>query len=83
MEYEQTKADPCVFRKVDRKVTVIFVVSIDEVLISSKKKADEEEFISELGSKLKIKERCTFWDAITPATEAGRYPGRVCLPALI
>ena len=48
-KFEQCQADPCVFRRVLRgKVVVIIVVYVDDLLVVSEMKRDEEQAIKYL-----------------------------------
>ena len=56
-EFEQCQADPCVFRRVLRgKVVVIIVVYVDDLLVASETKRDEEQAIKDLRSCFPIKD---------------------------
>ena len=47
-DFEQSHADPCVFRKiVDGKVVTVIVVYVDDILLASKTKEDEGRALSE------------------------------------
>ena len=55
--FEQSHADPCLFRRfVDGEVKSVIVVYVDDVLLASKSKEDEERTISDLRSCFKIKD---------------------------
>ncbi|CAN0376298.1 unnamed protein product, partial [Ascophyllum nodosum] len=55
--FEQCQADPCVFRRVLRgKVVVIIVVYVDDLLVASETKRDEEQGINDLRSCFPIKD---------------------------
>ena len=49
--FEECQADPCVFRQVLRgKVVLIIVVYVDDLLVASETKRDEEQAINDLRS---------------------------------
>ena len=53
---EQSKADPCLFRKVvDRELDMVVVVHVDDLLIHAKDQAMMERFAAELRKKIKLK----------------------------
>ncbi|CAN0377492.1 unnamed protein product [Ascophyllum nodosum] len=55
--FEQCQADPCVFRRVlCGKVVVIIVVYIDNLLVASETKRDEEQAINDIRSCFPIKD---------------------------
>ena len=55
--FEQCQADPCAFRRVLRgKVVVIVVVYVDDSLVASETKRDEEQTINDLRSCFSIKD---------------------------
>ena len=55
--FEQTNADPCVFRKVvDGEADMVVVVHIDVILDHAKDQATIERFAAELGQKFKLKD---------------------------
>jgi len=57
MGFEQSHADPCVFRKVvDKEAVVVVVIHVDDLLVSSRTKEDEEEFVAELHKRFKMKD---------------------------
>ena len=54
--FKQSKAGPCVFRKVTGgKVDIVVVVHVDDVLVHAKDQATMERFTAELGRKFKLK----------------------------
>ncbi|CAN0401297.1 unnamed protein product, partial [Ascophyllum nodosum] len=54
---EQCQADPCVFRPVLRgNVVVMITVYVDDLLVASEKKRDEEQAINDLRSCFPIKD---------------------------
>ena len=55
--FEQSKADPCVFRKItDKKAETVVVVHVDDVFAHAKDQAAMERFAAELGRKFKLKD---------------------------
>ena len=55
--FEQCQADPCVFRRVLRgKVVVIIMVYVDDLLVASETKRDEEQVVNDLRSCFPIKD---------------------------
>ena len=55
--FEQCQADPCVFRRVVRgKVVVIIVVYVDDLLVASERKLDEEQAMKDLRYCFPIKD---------------------------
>ena len=57
--FEQSKADPCVFRKIaDKEVNIVVVVHVDDILAHAKDQATMERFTAELGRKFKLKDMC-------------------------
>ena len=55
--FEQSHADPCVFRRiVDGEVVTVIVVYVDDILQASKTKEDEGRTLSDLSSCFKIKD---------------------------
>ena len=59
--FEQCKADPCVFRQVLRgKVVVIVVVYVDDLLVASETKRDEEQAMKDFRSCFPMKD---LWEA--------------------
>ena len=55
--FEQTKADPCVFRKVvDGEAEMVVVVHVDDILAHAKDQATMDGFATELGHKFKLKD---------------------------
>ena len=55
--FEQSKADPCVFRKIaDKEAEVVVVVHVDDNLAHAKEQATMERFAAELGRKFKLKD---------------------------
>ena len=55
--FEQCHADPCLFRRVLRgKVVVIIVAYVDDLLVASETKRDEEQAINDLRSCFPIKD---------------------------
>ena len=55
--FEQCQANPCVFRRILRgKVDVIIVVYVDDLLVASETKRDEEQEINYRRSHLPIKD---------------------------
>ena len=55
--FEQCQTDPCVFRRVLRgKVVIIIVVYVDDLLVASETKRDEEQAMNDLRSCSPIKD---------------------------
>ena len=55
--FEQTKADPCVFRKVvDGEVEMVVIVHVDDILAHAKGRVTMDRFAAELGQKFKLKD---------------------------
>ena len=55
--FEQTKADPCVFRKVvDGEAEMVVVVHVDDILAHAKDQAIIDRFAAELGQEFKLKD---------------------------
>ena len=56
--FDQSKADPCVFRKIaDKKAEIVIVVHVDDILAHAKDQAMIERFTAELGRrKFKLKD---------------------------
>ena len=55
--FEQSKADPCVFRKVvDGEAEMVVVVHVDDILAHAKDKETMDRFAAELGLKFKLKD---------------------------
>lgn len=55
--FERSQADPCVFRRVLRgKVVIIIVVYVDDLLMTSATKRDEEQALRNLHSYFSIKD---------------------------
>ena len=55
--FEQSHADPCMFRIfVGGEVVAVIVVYVDSILLASKTRGDEEQVISDLRSCFKIKD---------------------------
>ena len=55
--FEQTKADPCVFRKIiDKDAEIAVVMHVDDILAHAKDQATMEMFAAELGRKFKLKD---------------------------
>ncbi|CAN0335182.1 unnamed protein product, partial [Ascophyllum nodosum] len=55
--FEQSHADPCVFRRiVDGEVVIVIVVYVDDILLASKTKGDGGRTLSDLSSCFKIKD---------------------------
>ena len=53
--FEQSHADPCVFRRIfDGEFVTVIVVYIDDILLASKTKEDEGRTLSDLSSCFKI-----------------------------
>ncbi|CAN0359777.1 unnamed protein product, partial [Ascophyllum nodosum] len=47
--FDQCQADPCMFRRVLReKVVIIIVVYVDDLLVASETKRDEERLVASL-----------------------------------
>ena len=57
IEFEQAKADPCVFRKVvDSEAEMVVVVHVDDILAHVKDQATMDRFAAELGQKFRLKD---------------------------
>ena len=57
IRFEQSKADPCVFRKVaDKEVEMVEVAHVDDILAHAKSQATMESFTAELGRKFELKD---------------------------
>ena len=55
--FEQSHADPCVFRRiVDGEVVTVIVVYVDDIMLASKTKEDEGRTLSDLSSCFKMKD---------------------------
>ena len=55
--FERSQADPCVFRRKRlRKVVVIIVVYVDDLLVLSETKQDEHQALEDLRSSFPIKD---------------------------
>ena len=55
--FEQTKADPCVFRKVvDGEAEMVVVVYVDDIFAHAKDQATMDRFAAELEQKFKLKD---------------------------
>ena len=55
--FEQSKTDPCVFRKVvDGEAEMVAVVHVDDILTHAKDQATIDRFVAELGQKFKLKD---------------------------
>ena len=55
--FEQTRADPYVFRKVvDGEAEMVVVVHVDDILAHAKDQATMDRFAAELGQKIKLKD---------------------------
>ena len=54
--FEQSKADPCVFRKIaDREVDMVVVVHVDDILAHAKNQATRVRLTAELGEKVQVR----------------------------
>ena len=57
IEFEQAKADPCVFRKVvDGEAEMVVVVHVDDILAHGEDQATVDRFAAELAQKFKFKD---------------------------
>ena len=57
VEFEQSKADPCVLRKVAHgEVEMVMTVHVNDILGHTKDQATMERFAPELGRKSKLKD---------------------------
>lgn len=55
--FEQSHADPCVFRKdVDEQAEVVAVIHVDDILVASKWSGNIDQFVADLRSRFKIKD---------------------------
>ena len=55
--FEQSHAEPCVFRRiVDGKVVTVIVIYVDDILLARKIKEDEGRTLSDLSSCFKIED---------------------------
>ena len=55
--FEQSKAHPCVFRKIaDKEAEIVVVVHVDGILDHAKDQATMERFATELGRKFRLKD---------------------------
>ena len=55
--FEQSKVDPCMFRKIaDKETEMVVVVHVDDILAHAKDQATMERFAAELGRKFKLKD---------------------------
>ena len=55
-DFEQSHADPCVFRRiVDDEVVTVIVIHVDDILLASKTKEDEGRTLSDLSSCFKLR----------------------------
>ena len=67
--FEQSKADTCVFRKVDDgKVEMVVIVHVDDILAQVKDQAMMERFTAELEKKFKLKDMggTSFFRSVNP-----------------
>ena len=57
VEFEEVKADLCVFRKVvDDEAEMVVVIHVDDILVNSKDQAKLDRFAADLGQKYKLKD---------------------------
>ena len=55
--FEQSKVDPCVFRKIaNKEAEMVVVVHVDDILTHATDQATMEKFATELGRKFKLKD---------------------------
>ena len=55
--FKQSKADPCVFRKIaDKEAEMVVVVHVDDILAYARNQATMERFVAKLRRKFKLKD---------------------------
>ena len=67
--FEQSKADPCVFHKVDgRNVERVVAAHVDDVPTHTKDQATMERFAAELAKRFKLKDMgdTSFFGGVNP-----------------